>query len=341
MKALVYHGPHDFRLEKRPKPKAGPGDAVVRVILSTICGTELHILHGTHDARKGVILGHESVGIIDEIGEGVQGFEVGDRVAISCMTRCGECYYCLQGLYSHCEKGGWVIGYQIDGSHAEYLRVPYAALSLYKIPDKVRTEEAGFVTDALSTGYMAADNGRIVPGDVVMIYGSGPIGICAMESAKLWSPKSVIMVDRIPERLDLAKEMGADYTVNTNEADPISFVKNMTSDRGADVTIEAVGNPVTLGFALNSVRMGGHVSVVGVFDKPVEFPMEKLWEMNIEIRTGLVTTANIPQLIDIIAAGKINLSKLLTNTFPLEEAIKGFEVFDRREGGVMKVGLIP
>lgn len=341
MKALVYHGPHDFRLEERPKPKAGPGEAVVKVILSTICATELHMLHGTHDAREGVVLGHEPVGIIDELGEGVQGFEVGDRVAISCMTRCGQCYYCLKGLYSHCERAGWLMGYQMDGSHAEYMRVPYAELSLYKIPDSVKTEEVGFVTDALSTGYMAAENGKIVPGDVVAIYGSGPIGICCMAAARLWSPKAVIMVDRIQERLNLAQEMGADYVVNTDEADPIEFVKAMTSGRGADVTIEAVGQPVTLGYALNSVRMGGRVSIIGVFDKPVEFPMEKLWEMNIEVRTGLVTTANIPQLIDLIATGKIDLSRLLTHTFPLEEAMKGFEVFDRREGGVMKVGLIP
>lgn len=341
MKALVYHGPHDFRLEDRPIPKAGPGEAVVKVILSTICGTELHMLHGSHDAKEGVVLGHEPVGIVHEIGEGVHGFEVGDRVAISCITRCGQCYFCQQGLFSHCEKGGWVMGYQIDGSHAEYMRVPYAELSLYKIPDNVKTEEVGFVTDALSTGYLAAENGQIQPGDVVAVYGAGPIGISTMACAKLWSPKSIIMVDQIEERLALAKQMGADEVVNAKESDPIQFVKNATQGRGADVTIEAIGNPITLNYALGSVRMGGHVSVIGVFDGPVEVPMDKLWEMNIQIRTGLLTTANIPRLIDLIAAGKIDLSRLLTHTFPLERAIEGFDLFDKREGGVMKVGLIP
>lgn len=341
MKALVYRGPHRIQMEEREIPKAGPGDVVVKVILSTVCATDLHIWHGTHDATEGVVLGHEPVGIVAEIGEGVHGFAIGDRVAVSCITRCGRCYYCLKGLYSACETAGWLLGYKIDGSHAEYMRVPFAELSLYKIPDGVRTEEVAFVSDALSTGYQAAENGRISPSDVVVIYGSGPIGICSMVSARLWSPRAIVVVDQIPERLELAKALGADVAVDAREVDPVKVVKDLTNGRGADVAIEAVGIPVTLVNTLNSVRKGGHVSVIGVFDGPVEFPMEKLWEMNIELRTGLVATARIPQLIDLVASGAINLSRLLTHTFPVEKSLEAFELFDRREAGVMKVGIKP
>jgi alcohol dehydrogenase len=342
MKALVYHGPYDFRLEERPKPQAGPGDVVVKIVLSAICGSELHMLHGRHDARKGVILGHEPVGIVEEIGDRVEGFEVGDRVAISCMTACGRCYYCRRGLYPHCERtGGWVMGYQMDGSHAEYMRVPHAELGLYKVPDQVKTEEVVFVSDALATGYMGAEQGEIEPGDVVVVYGSGPIAVCAMVCAKLWSPSVVVLAGRNEQRLDLAKAMGADQVLSTRDSDPVAFVKGITGGRGADVTIEAVGAPETLTWCLESVRKGGHVSVVGVFDGPVEFPMQRLWEMNISLRTGLTTHTRDRELIDLIAAGKIDLSKLLTNTFPLDQALEAFEVFDKRIGGAMKVGLVP
>lgn len=342
MKALVYHGPYDFRLEERPKPKAGPGDVVVRVVLSAICGSELHMLHGRHDARQGVILGHEPVGIVDEIGQGVEGFEVGDRVAISCMTRCGRCYYCLHGLYPHCERtGGWIMGYQMDGSHAEYMRVPYAAFSLYKLPERVRTEEAVFVSDALATGYMGAEQGSIEPGDFVAVYGSGPIAVCAMASARLWTPRTVVVIGRNRERLNLAKAMGADYAICTRDADPVAAIMEMTFGRGADVAIEAVGDPQTLSWSLESVRKGGRISVVGVFDQAVEVPMQKLWERNICLRTGLTTHTHDLELIDLIAAGKLDLSKLLTDTFPLEQALEAFEVFDKRIGGAMKVGLVP
>ncbi len=341
MKALVYYGPYDLRVEERPKPKAGPGDVIVKVIISTICGSELHMLRGLLPVEKGLILGHEPVGIVDEIGEGVEGFEMGDRVAVSCITRCGECYYCQRGLYFNCEKGGFQMGFHMNGSHAQYMRVPYAQLALYKIPNELKTEEVIFVTDALSTGYKGAEMGRIEPGDTVVIFGSGPIGICALVCAKLWTPESVILVDLLSERLEFAKKMGADVVINPNEHDPIEVVKEMTHGRGADVAIEAVGIPQTFTWTCESVRNGGHISVLGVFDKPTEIPIQKLINMSPEIRIGSLTTANIPQLIDLISKRKIDLSGLLTHTFPLDQAVEAFDVFDKRRGGAMKVGLRP
>jgi alcohol dehydrogenase len=341
MKALVYYGPHDLRVEERPKPKPGPGDVTVKVILSTICGSELHMLHGLLPVEKGLILGHEPVGIVEEIGEGVKGFEVGDRVAVSCITRCGHCYYCQKGLYFNCEKGGFQMGFHMNGSHAQYMRVPYAELALYKIPDELKTEEVIFVTDALSTGYKGAEMGRIEPGDTVVIYGSGPIGICALVCAKLWNPESVILVDLLPERLEFAKKMGADVVINPNDHDPIEVVKELTHGRGADVAIEAVGVPQTFTWTCESLRNGGHISVLGVFDRPTEIPIQKLINRSPEIRIGSLTTANIPQLINLIAKRKIDLSSLLTHAFPLDQAAEAFDVFDKRRGGAMKVGLRP
>ena len=340
MKAFVYHGPENMSLDQVPKPKIlKPTDAIVKVTTSTICGTDKHIRHGgLPEVEPGRIIGHEFCGIVEEVGPAVTKFKKGDRVAVSCVTQCMNCFYCRRGMYSQCVDGSWIFGYMIDGCQADYVRVPYADSGMYIIPESLTDEDVIFVGDILSTGYYGAEMGRIQPGDTVAVFGSGPVGMCAMATARLWGPANIIAVDIDDSRLEFAQKNGwADMGLNPNKVDVPQAIKDLTEGRGADVTIEANGFEPTFKGALDSVRPGGTVSVIGVFETPKTVPMNKLWIKNITITMGLVNANRIPELINLIKAGKINMKPLITHSLPLSEVAEAYDIFEERRDNAIKV----
>lgn len=340
MKAFVYHGPENMSLDQVPKPKIlKPTDAIVKVTTSTICGTDKHIRHGgLPEVEPGRIIGHEFCGIVEEVGPAVTKFKKGDRVAVSCVTQCMDCFYCRRGMYSQCVDGSWIFGYMIDGCQADYVRVPYADSGMYIIPESLTDEDVIFVGDILSTGYYGAEMGRIQPGDTVAVFGSGPVGMCAMATARLWGPANIIAVDIDDSRLEFAQKNGwADMGLNPNKVDVPQAIKDLTEGRGADVTIEANGFEPTFKGALDSVRPGGTVSVIGVFETPQTVPMNKLWIKNITITMGLVNANRIPELINLIKAGKINMKPLITHSLPLSEVAEAYDIFEERRDNAIKV----
>ena len=340
MKAFVYHGPENMSLDQVPKPKIlKPTDAIVKVTTSTICGTDKHIRHGgLPEVEPGRIIGHEFCGIVEEVGPAVTKFKKGDRVAVSCVTQCMNCFYCRRGMYSQCVDGSWIFGYMIDGCQADYVRVPYADSGMYIIPEGLTDEDVIFVGDILSTGYYGAEMGRIQPGDTVAVFGSGPVGMCAMATARLWGPANIIAVDIDDSRLEFAQKNGwADMGLNPNKVDVPQAIKDLTEGRGADVTIEANGFEPTFKGALDSVRPGGTVSVIGVFETPQTVPMNKLWIKNITITMGLVNANRIPELINLIKAGKINMKPLITHSLPLSEVAEAYDIFEERRDNAIKV----
>lgn len=344
MKALVYHGPEKINLEDVPIPKIiEPDDAIIRVTTSTICGTDIHIWHGgMPEVQDPRVIGHEFVGEVVEVGPAVRNSKVGDKVAVSCVTQCGECFYCVRGIYSHCETGSWIFGYMIDGCQAEYVRVPHANLGLFKIPEGLTEEDVLFVGDILSTGYMGAENANIEPGDTVAVMGSGPVGMCAMATARLWGPSQIIAVDMVQSRLDAAVKNGvADIGLNPTKVNVSEAIKELTSGRGADRTIEAVGAKGTYELALEAVRAGGNVSLLGVFEQPQTLAMNELWIKNITIKMGLVNANRIPELINLIRTGKIDMNFLITHRAPLNDIIKGYDVFGGKKDNCLKWVITP
>lgn len=340
MKALVYRGPEKIGLEDVPVPKIiEPDDAIVRVTTSTICGTDIHIWHGgMPEVAPGRIIGHEFVGEVVEVGPAVRNNKVGDKVAVSCVTQCGECYYCVRGEYSHCTTGSWIFGYMIDGCQAEYVRVPHANLGMFTIPDGLTEENVLFVGDILSTGYYGSEHAFIQPGDTVAVMGAGPVGMCAMTTAKLWGPAEIIAVDINQERLDFAVKQGiADVGINPLKVENVGdAIRERTSGRGADATIEANGFKPTFDMAIDAVRAGGHVSLIGVFEKPQELAMNTLWIKNISINMGLVNANRIPELIKLIQKGKINTDFLCTHSAPLNDIVKGYDIFGGKKDNCLK-----
>lgn len=342
MKAFVYHGPRNMSLDQVPEPKIQrPTDAIVKVTTSTICGTDKHIRNGgMPEVESGRVIGHEFCGEVIEVGSGVQKFKKGDRVAVSCVTQCMGCYYCQRGEYSHCEHGSWIFGYKIDGCQADYVRVPYADNGMYIIPDGLQDEDVLFVGDILSTGYFGAENGNIQPGDTVAVFGSGPVGMCAMAAARLWGPARIIAVDIDEARLKFVLEQGwADYGLNPNKVDTVEEIRKMSHGRGADVTIEANGFEPTFKGAISAVKPGGTVSLIGVFEKPQVLEMNKLWISNITIKMGLVKANHISELIDLIKEGKLNMKPLITHRLPLSQVAEGYDIFEERRDGAIKVVL--
>jgi alcohol dehydrogenase len=331
MKALVYHGPGDKRWEEKPKPAVvEPTDAVVRITRTTICGTDLHILKGDVPAvTKGRILGHEGVGVIDEVGSAVSNFKKGDRVLISCISSCGKCGNCKTGLYAHCENGGgWILGHLIDGTQAEFVRIPFADNSLYPIPEG--SDEAALVmlSDILPTGYeIGVLYGQVSPGDVVAIVGAGPIGLAALLTAQFFSPAEIIMVDTDPNRLAVAMKFGATKAVDNGKGDAAAQVREYTGGKGVDVAIEAIGIPATFDICQEIVKAGGNIANIGVHGKPVTFRIDELWIKNITLTTGLVSTNTTPQLLKTVRSGKLDAGKLVTHRFRLDEMLKAYEVF--------------
>ncbi len=344
MKALVYSGPEKIAIQDVPLPKiVEPDDAIVRVTTSTICGTDIHIWHGgMPEVAPGRIIGHEFVGEVVEVGPAVRNNKVGDKVAVYCVTQCGECFYCVRGVYSHCTTGSWIFGYMIDGCQAEYVRVPHANLGMFTIPDGLTEEDVLFVGDILSTGYFGAENAKIEPGDTIAVMGCGPVGMCGMTTARLWGPSKIIAVDINQERLDFAVKQGiADVGVNPLYCDPVQTIRDMTAGRGADRTIEANGFKATYDMAIDAVRPGGNVSFIGVFEKPQELAMNTLWIKNITISMGLVNANRIPELIKLIQAGKIDTNFLITHRAPLNDIVKGYDIFGGKKEGCLKWVVTP
>lgn len=329
MKALVYHGDHKIALEEKSKPEIlKPTDVIVRVTKTTICGTDLGIYKGKNpEIADGRILGHEGVGIVEEVGESVRQFKKGDKVLISCITSCGSCEYCKKQIYAHCKDGGWILGYMIDGVQAEYVRIPHADNSLYKIPAEIDDEIAVLLSDILPTGHeIGVQYGNVRPGDAIAIVGAGPVGMSALLTAQFYSPAIIIMIDMDENRLALAKELGATHTVNSAKENVTDAVKKIVGD-GVDVAIEAVGLPATWDICQHIVKPGAHIANVGVHGVKVDFEIQKLWIKNLTITTGLVNTNTTPMLIKATSSGKLPLEKMITHHFKLEEIEHAYQVF--------------
>jgi alcohol dehydrogenase len=344
MKAIVYHGPGKKAWEEVPKPAIKEDtDAIVRVEAVTICGTDLHILKGDVPAvTEGRILGHEAVGTVEAVGTGVKSLASGDRVLVSCITSCGSCRFCREARFGQCiGGGGWKLGHKIDGTQADFVRVPFAETSTYKVPPNVASEDALMLADILPTGYeVGVLNGNVKPGDVVAVVGAGPIGLAAILGARLFSPAHVVAIDIAETRLDAAKRFGADILIDNSTEDPLARILEVTDDLGADVAIEAVGVPDTFELAARIIRPGGIVANVGVHGKPVTLHLEDLWIRNVTITTGLVDTYSTPTLLRLVENRQINAGLFATHHFVLDEFIHAYDVFARAaDTGALKVVL--
>ncbi len=330
MKALVYHGPGKKAWEDKPVPTIkAPTDAIVKILKTTICGTDLHIMKGdVPEVTDGRIIGHEGVGVIEEVGNGVSNFKKGDHVLISCITSCGKCDYCKKGMYSHCEDGGWVLGHLIDGTQAEYVRIPHADNSLYPIPAGADEEALVMLSDILPTGFECGVlNGRVSPGDTVAIVGSGPIGLAALLTAQFYSPAEIIMIDMDDNRLEVAKTFGATQTINSGNVNVIEKIKELTNGRGVDTAIEAVGVPATFELCTAIIGPGGTVANIGVHGKSATLHLETLWAHNITITTRLVDTVTTPMLLKTVQSKKIDPNQLITHHFKLSDVVNAYETF--------------
>lgn len=330
MKAFVYRGSGLKALEDRPRPVIQvAGDAIVKMLKTTICGTDLHILKGdVASCTPGRILGHEGVGIIDSIGSGVTAFRVGDHVLISCISSCGKCEYCRRGMYSHCTTGGWILGNQIDGTQAEYVRIPHADTSLYPIPAGADEEALVMLSDILPTGFECGVlNGKVAPGSTVAIVGSGPIGLAALLTAQFYSPAKIIMIDLDDHRLEVAKRFGATDTINSKNGKAVESLMQITDQRGVDTAIEAVGIPATFELCEKIIAAGGTIANVGVHGTKVDLFMENLWDRNITITTRLVDTVSTPMLMNVVQSKKIDPKLLITHRFKLNDIIKAYDTF--------------
>lgn len=330
MKALVYHGAGKKAWEEKPKPLLiEPSDAIIKILKTTICGTDLHILKGDlPEVINGRILGHEGVGIVEEVGGAVTGFKKGDHVLISCITSCGKCEYCKKAMYSHCEKGGWILGHLIDGTQAEYVRIPFADNSLFHIPAGTDEEALVMLSDILPTAFECGVlNGQVKPGDTVAIVGSGPVGLAVLITAQFYTPAEIIMIDVDDNRLAVAKTFGATATINSNTENALEKIKSLTQNKGVDVAIEAVGIPATFELCESIIAPGGHIANIGVHGKSVSLHLEKLWSANITITTRLVDTATTPLLLKTVVSGKLQPAKLITHHFALNDIINAYDTF--------------
>lgn len=342
MKALVYHGPGAKSWDDVADPRIiDDTDAIVQVDTTTICGTDLHILKGdVPEVQSGRILGHEAVGTVEAVGPAVTTVRPGDRVLVSCVSACGRCRYCREGSFGQCLRGGgWILGYKIDGTQAQYVRTPFADTSLHPIPAGVSDEAVLMLADILPTAYeVGVVNGAVKPGDSVAIVGAGPIGLAAITCARLYSPGHIIAIDLADARLDAAKQFGADVTINPSREDPAERINALTDGLGADVAIEAVGVPETFEMCTRLIRPGGHVANVGVHGQPATLHLEDLWIRNVTITTGLVDTWSTPTLLRLVGSGQLDAEKFITHRFELGEIIHAYDVFARAaDTGALKV----
>ena len=330
MKALVYHGPGKKQLDEVPKPVVREAtDAIVRITKTTICGTDLHILKGdVPTVAVGRILGHEGIGIIDEAGAGVSRFRKGERVLISCITACGKCEYCRRGMPSHCEQGGWILGNTIDGTQAEYVRIPYADTSLYPVPESADEDAMVMLSDILPTGYECGVlNAAVKPGDTVAIVGAGPVGLSALLTTQFYAPASLIVIDLDDNRLEVAKQFGATTVINSSDGKAADKVMALTSGKGVDVAIEAVGDAATFGICQEIIGPGGHIANIGVHGTSVTLHLEKLWSQNVTITTRLVDAVTTPLLLKTVMSGRLKPRQLVTHHFALGDIMKAYDTF--------------
>jgi threonine dehydrogenase-like Zn-dependent dehydrogenase len=355
MKAAVFVEPGRIVLDERPVPEVGPGDALVRITTTTICGTDIHILKGEYPVARGRIVGHEPVGVIEELGPGVSGYRAGQRVIVGAITPCGQCYACLEGLGSQCggdtEKGyphalgGWRFGNTIDGCQAEYVRVPYATANLTPVPDELTDEQVLMCPDIMSTGFGGAESGRIGIGDTVAVFAQGPIGLCATLGARLQGATRIIAVDGLPERLEMARRLGADVTIDFRETDPVAEIMRLTDGRGVDVAIEALGLQATFESCLRALKPGGVLSSLGVYSGKLEVPLDAFAAGIGDHR--IVTTlcpggkARMRRLIAAVASGRADLRPLVTHRFKLDQIEEAYELFANQRDGVLKVAITP
>jgi alcohol dehydrogenase len=330
MKALVYQGPGKKALLDHPKPQIlEPGDAIIQITKTTICGTDLHILKGdVPSCQPGRILGHEGVGVVDSVGAGVTQFKPGDRVLISCISACGKCFYCRRQMYSHCTTGGWILGNSIDGTQAQFVRIPHADTSLYPVPEGADEEALVMLSDILPTGFECGVlNGKVQPGGSVAIVGSGPIGLAALLTAQFYAPAQIIVIDLDDNRLAVAKRFGATSVLNSADGKAIEAVKILTGGRGVDTAIEAVGIPASFELCEQLVAPGGTIANIGVHGTKVDLHLENLWDRNITITTRLVDTVSTPMLLNVLAAGRIDPKLLITHRFRLDQILDAYETF--------------
>ncbi|HEX6395508.1 MAG TPA: zinc-dependent alcohol dehydrogenase family protein [Acidimicrobiales bacterium] len=344
MKALVYRGPGKKGWEDVPMPELqGDTDVIVRVDAVTICGTDLHILKGdVPEVTEGRILGHEAVGTVEAAGSSVRRVKTGDKVLVSCISSCGTCRFCRQGRYGQClGGGGWILGHLIDGTQAEYVRVPFADTSTYPAPVGVTDEALLMVADILPTGYeVGVLNGGIRPGDVVAVVGAGPIGLSSIMGARLYSPSHIIAIDLAASRLEAAKQFGADVTVNNTTENPMDVIRELTDGLGADVSIEAVGVPATFELAASLVRPGGNVANIGVHGEPATLHLEQLWIRDVTITTGLVDTYSTPTFLRLLQGHQLDADRFVTHHFAMDEFERAYDVFaDAGNSGALKVSI--
>jgi alcohol dehydrogenase len=330
MKALVYRGPDSLALEDKPKPTIIQAtDAIVRITTTTICGTDLHILKGdVPTVTDGRILGHEGVGIIEEVGSDVIGLHEGDKVLISLITSCGKCRFCKKAMYSHCLNGGWLLGNSIDGTQAEYVRIPFADNGLYLLPPDGDDEAAVMLSCILPTGLECGTlKGQVKPGDIVAIVGAGPVGLAVLLTAQLYSPAGIVMIDLDDNRLEVARSFGATQIINSLDGKAAERVMELTQSAGVDVAIEAVGRSATFDICQAIIAPGGHIANVGVHGKSVELHLESLWASNITLTTRLVDADTTPMLLRMVQSGRLDAKKLISHRFELSEILKAYNIF--------------
>ncbi len=348
MKAAVFVEPGRIEIQQRPIPEIGPTDALLKVTTTTICGTDVHILKGEYPVKPGLIVGHEPVGVIEKLGEAVTGYKVGQRVIAGAITPCGQCHPCLDGVSSQCggkAMGGWQFGNTIDGCQAEYVRIPNAQANLTPVPDGLTDEQVLMCPDIMSTGFGGAENGHIRIGDTVVIYAQGPIGLCATAGAKLMGATHIIVIDGVKERLEVAKRLGADVTINYKEEDPLAKIRELTDGQGADVAIEALGTQETFEACLRALKPGGTLSSLGVYSGKLSLPLDAL-------AAGLgdhkiVTTLcpggkeRMRRLMAVVASGRIDLTPMVTHRFKLDDIVAAYDLFSHQRDGVLKVAITP
>jgi alcohol dehydrogenase len=339
---MVYQGPGECRLAEVPEPQiTDDADVIVRVDATTICGTDLNILSGdVPSVRPGRVLGHEAVGIVEDAGSAVHTISPGDRVLVPCISVCGSCRYCREAHYGQClGGGGWVLGHTIDGTQADFVRVPFADTSTYRLPDGVSDEDALMVADVLPTGYeVGVLKAGVGPGDVVAVVGTGPVGLAAIMGARLFSPSHIVAIDHAERRLDAAKQFGADVVVNNAVSDPLPVVRALTDRLGVDVAIEAVGRPDTFELAVNLARPGARIANIGVHGKPAALHLEDQWIRDITVTTGLVDTYSTPTLLRLVASGQLDAARLITHRFGFNDFDQAYEAFARAsDTGALKV----
>jgi alcohol dehydrogenase len=353
MKAAVFAEPGRIELREMPVPQIGPGEALVKVTTTTICGTDVHILKGEYPVKPGLIVGHEPVGVIAKLGAGVSGYAVGQRVIVGAITPCGQCHGCLEGDLSQCGTttehgfpralGGWRFGNTIDGCQAEYVRVPFAQTNLTPVPNHLTDEQVLMCPDIMSTGFAGAESGRIHIGDTVVVFAQGPIGLCATAGAKLMGATQIITVDGITERLEMSRTLGADVTINYRETDPVEAVRELTGGRGADVAIEALGTQQTFESALRVIRPGGTLSSLGVYSGKLTMPLEAFAAGlgDHQIVTSLCPggKARMRRLLSVVGSGRVDLRPLVTHRFTLDEIVAAYDLFANQRDGVLKVAI--